>query len=168
MQVIHLKLNFCNYNMYFELSEGHLPLNSFCINTHRVAIAATSLRKAVQRQNWNLCYRKWSKQFIFSYLYRTHGQEIKGLTQVFQGCHSWYFVRFNIFLWEKKGFPSSSDSKGSTCKAGDPGSIPGLGISPGGGRGNPLYFSCLESPMDRGAWRAAVHRVTRVRHDWSN
>ena len=39
------------------------------------------------------------------------------------------------------------------------GSIPGLGESPGGGRGNPLQYSCLENPMDRGAWQAIVHRV---------
>ena len=43
----------------------------------------------------------------------------------------------------------------------DSGSIPGQGRSPGGGHGNPLQYSCLENPMDRGAWRATVHRVTR-------
>ena len=48
---------------------------------------------------------------------------------------------------------------------GDVGSIPGLGRSPGGGRGNPLQYSCLENPMDRGAWWATVHGVARVRHD---
>ena len=42
----------------------------------------------------------------------------------------------------------------------DMGSIPGSGRSPGGGHGNPLQYSCLENPMDRGAWRAVVHRVT--------
>ena len=47
------------------------------------------------------------------------------------------------------------------------GSIPGSGRSPGGGHGNLLQYSCLENPMDWGAWRATVHRVTRrVRHDW--
>ena len=45
--------------------------------------------------------------------------------------------------------------------AGDAGSIPGSGRSPGGGNGNPLQFSCLENPMDRGAWRAKVHEVTK-------
>ena len=40
--------------------------------------------------------------------------------------------------------------------------IPGLGRSPGGGHGNPLQYSCLENPMDRGAWRATVHRVTKL------
>ena len=43
----------------------------------------------------------------------------------------------------------------------DVGSIPGLGRCPGGGHGNPLQYSCLENPMDRGAWRATVHRVTK-------
>ena len=53
----------------------------------------------------------------------------------------------------------------STCNAGDPGSIPGSGRSPGEGNGNPLQYSCLENPMDRGAWQAIVHGVTRVGHD---
>ena len=44
------------------------------------------------------------------------------------------------------------------------GSIPGLGGSPGGGRGNPLQYSCLKNSMDRGVWRATVHGVQRVRH----
>ena len=43
----------------------------------------------------------------------------------------------------------------------DTGSIPGLGRSPGGGHGNPLQYSCLENPMDRGAWWATVHRVAK-------
>ena len=42
----------------------------------------------------------------------------------------------------------------------DPGSIPGLGRSPGGGHGSPLQYPCLENPMNRGAWRATVHVVT--------
>ena len=42
------------------------------------------------------------------------------------------------------------------------GSIPGSGKSPGGGHGNPLQYSCLENPMDRGAWQAIVHRITKI------
>ena len=45
----------------------------------------------------------------------------------------------------------------------DVGSIPGLGRSPGGGHGNPLLYSCLENPMDRETWQAAVHRVAQSR-----
>ena len=51
--------------------------------------------------------------------------------------------------------------KVSAYNAGDPGSIPGLGISPGKGNGNPLQYSCLENPMDRGAWRATVPGVAK-------
>ena len=49
-------------------------------------------------------------------------------------------------------FPCGSDGKASVCNAGDWGSIPGFGRSPGEGNGNPLQYSCLGSPMDRGAW----------------
>ena len=56
-------------------------------------------------------------------------------------------------------------SKEFTCSARDPGSIPGLGRSPGEGNGNPLQNSCLENPMDGGALWAAVHELARVRHD---
>ena len=61
------------------------------------------------------------------------------------------------------GFPGSSDSKTSTFSVGDLGSIPGLGRSPGGGHGNPLQYSCLENPMDGGAWQATVHGVAKSR-----
>ena len=56
------------------------------------------------------------------------------------------------------------NGKESVCNAGDAwdaGLIPGLGRSPGGGHGNPLQYSCLEYPMDRGAWWATVHGVTK-------
>ena len=70
------------------------------------------------------------------------------------------------FLGPKMGLPGGSDTKESACNAGDPGSIPGSGRSPGGGNGNPLLYSRLENPMDRGVWRVTVHGVTRVGHDW--
>ena len=56
-------------------------------------------------------------------------------------------------------FPGSSDGKASAYNAGDPGSTPGSGRSLGEGNGNPLQYSCLENPMDRGAWGATVHGV---------
>ena len=59
-------------------------------------------------------------------------------------------------------FPGNSDSKESACNVGDQGSIPGLGRSPGDRNGNPLQYSCLENPMDRGDWRATVHRVKEL------
>ena len=65
--------------------------------------------------------------------------------------------------FSKVGFPGSSDGKVSACNVGDPGSIPGLGRSPGEGNGNPLQYSYLENSMDRGAWWAAVHVVAQIR-----
>ena len=56
----------------------------------------------------------------------------------------------------------------SACNAGDPGSIPGLGRSPGEGNGNPLQYSCLENPMDREVWRATVHGVAKSRTQLSD
>ena len=47
----------------------------------------------------------------------------------------------------------------------DMGLIPGLGISPGGGNGNPLQYSCLENPMNREDWQATAHGIARVRHN---
>ena len=64
--------------------------------------------------------------------------------------------------------PCSSVGKESACSAGEQGSIPGLGRSPGKGNGNPLQYPCLENPMDRGAyspwgsWRAHTHTYTRT------
>ena len=59
------------------------------------------------------------------------------------------------------GFPGGLVVKNLPANSGDAGLIPGLGRCPGGGSGNPLQYSCLESPMDRAVWRAAVHRVTK-------
>ena len=57
--------------------------------------------------------------------------------------------------------PYGSDNKASACNVGDPGSIPGLGRSPGEGNRNPLQYSCLENFMDGGAWLAIVHGVAK-------
>ena len=67
----------------------------------------------------------------------------------------------NVCLTFFQGFPGGSGGKESACNAGDLGSIPELGRSLGGGHGNPLQFSCLENPMDRGAWWAAVRGVAK-------
>ena len=59
------------------------------------------------------------------------------------------------------GFPSGSDNEESACNARCPGLIHGLGRSPGEGNCKPLQCSCLENPMDTGAWQAAAHKVTQ-------
>ena len=65
----------------------------------------------------------------------------------------------------KMDFPGGSMVKNLPANAGDTGSIPGSGRSPGRGRGNPVQYSCLENPMDREAWWSTIHGVTRVGHD---
>ena len=67
-----------------------------------------------------------------------------------------FYVRLSSLL----GFPSGSDGKESACSAGDRGSTPGQGRSPGEGNGYPLQYSCLENPIDRGTW-AVVHGVAK-------
>ena len=62
-----------------------------------------------------------------------------------------------------KDFPDGSMGKESACNAGDVDSIPGSGRSPGGGNGNPLQYSYLKNPMDRGVWWATVQRVAKSR-----
>ena len=64
-----------------------------------------------------------------------------------------------------QGIPKWHCGKEAACNAGGMGSIPGSERSPGEGNGSPLHYSCLENPMNRGAWRATVYGVARVGHD---
>jgi len=88
------------------------------------------------------------------------------------GCYSGLLVgpkcKQSPCNWKKefvysrgKGFPGGSDSKESTCNEGDLDSIPWSGRSPGEGNVNPLQYSCLENPIDRGACWATVHGVVK-------
>ena len=66
------------------------------------------------------------------------------------------------------GFPGGLVVKSLPASEGDTGSIPGLGRSPGAGSGNPLQYSCLENSMDRGAWWATVHGITKSQTQLNN
>ena len=74
-------------------------------------------------------------------------------------CKQVFFLPLAL-LW---GFPGGSEGKASACNAEDLGSIPGSGRSSGKGNGNPLQYSCLENPMDRGAWWTTVHGIAKSR-----
>ena len=107
------------------------------------------------------------------------GENYKGFDRYPDGCISVFMLSFfkideQVFtVWLRftfsgrlilpLGFPGGSEVKASACNAGDLGSIPGSGRSPGEGNGNLLQYSCLENPMDRGAWWATVHRVAKSR-----
>ena len=79
--------------------------------------------------------------------------------------HQIFLKKFTICLL---GFPGGSEVKTSACNAGDLGSIPGWGRSPGEGNDNPLQYSCLENPMDGGTWWATVHGVAKSRTQLSD
>ena len=78
---------------------------------------------------------------------------------VSEGGMNW---EIGIDIYTLLGFPGGSDGKESACSVGDPGSVPGSGRCPGEGNGYPLQYSCLENSMDRGAWQATVHGVTKI------
>ena len=71
-------------------------------------------------------------------------------------------MEFHLDFYRALGFSGGSDSKESACSAGDPGLIPGSERSPGEGYGDPLQYTCLENPLDRGAWWATVHEVAEL------
>ena len=76
--------------------------------------------------------------------------------------------RIGINLTKMILFPCGSDSKQSTCNAGDPGLIPVMGTYPGEGNGNPLQCSCLKNTMDTGAWLPTVHGITKTQRGLSD
>ena len=78
------------------------------------------------------------------------------------------FVQVILYKVLYKGFPAGSDSKESVWDAGGLGSFSGLGRSPEEGNGYPLQYSCLENPMDSGAWRTTVHGVAESKTRQSN
>ena len=80
-----------------------------------------------------------------------------GLTDKYRTSHP------KAEAYTKHDFPGGSGGKASVYNAGDLGSSPGLGRSPGEGNGNPLQYYCLENPMDRGAWWATVYGVAKSR-----
>ena len=76
----------------------------------------------------------------------------------------WGLNKIPLIKWHDMGFPVGASGKEPPANAGDlrnAASVPGSGRSPGRGHGNPLQYSCLENPMDRGAWQSTVHRVAK-------
>ena len=91
---------------------------------------------------------------------RQHSQWFMLEQNLYSTIRSFLFFHLECAFMLVMDFPCCSEVKASTCNMGDLGSIPGSGRSPGEGNGSPLQYSCRENPMDRRAWRAAVHGVT--------
>ena len=81
--------------------------------------------------------------------------------------HSTYYLLpfLTSPLWPVGSSLVAQTGKESVCNAGDPGFIPGWERSPGEGTGNPLQYSCPKNLMDRGAWQATIHGITKSQHD---
>ena len=112
-------------------------------------------------------YQRFAEEIPLQNRNKARPQEVSLWRQEYRADVYWgqvseavWMLRSHSIIEAMWGFPGGSDGKESACNSRDPGSIPGSGRSPGGGHGNPLQYSCLENPMDRGVWWATVHRVT--------
>ena len=86
---------------------------------------------------------------------------MKKIIQICHNCPLPVISTTNIVVSLLSGFPGGSDGKESDCNAGHLSLIPRLGRSPGRGDDNPLQYSCLENPHDRGLWQATFHEVAK-------
>ena len=125
----------------------------------------SNVQRAIQVQNKRAHTSFSLKRLIEAYNAREKNQYSVYLSKLGVSCQIDEVVLPILIFFPLSlfGFPGGSEDKASACNAGNPGLIPGLGRSPGEGNGNPLQYSCLENPMDRGVWRDAVHRVAKSR-----
>ena len=134
---------------------------SFRIDWFDLLAVQGTLKSLLQHHSSKVLILQHSAFFIvqLSHPYTTTGKTITLTRRTFFG--KVISLLFNMLSRLVIGFPSGSENKASACNAGDPGSIPGLGRCPREANGNPLQYSCLENPMDRGAWWATVHGVSK-------
>ena len=105
--------------------------------------------------------------FVSRYSYWVQIWHSDVMTVMHWGLSIYLSIYPSVYLYTHKyGLPLWLSSKESTCNAGDVCSIPGLGRSLGEGYGNPVQHSCLENPMDGGAWQAIAHTVTKSWTGW--
>ena len=177
-----------------EERHGHLlkysclenPMNrgTWWATVHRVSQSQTQLKQLSMQAGIMQASASWLFQSVkekkFTLLRKNHKlTDVQGFVRV-----QWEWSRGSQLNWCLEGkitfltitfiksqllrLPCSPNCKESSCNAGDQGSVLALGRSSGEGYGNPLQYSCLENPMDRGAWRATVHGVTKSRTQLSN
>ena len=140
------------------------------------SIARNTLTRLKQRANGKLLWdRALSSGLCDDQRGRMHGEEggSRGRGSVYTYscftslCRRNRHSTLNQLSSDLKRLPGASVGKEFACNVGDPGSIPGWGRSLGEGNGNPLQYSCLENPMDRGAWRGTQSRGSQwVGHNW--
>ena len=97
----------------------------------------------------------FGRPYELFYVWENNPLSISSYANIFSQSVGCFFVLSMV------SFPGGSEGEESACNIGDSGSIPGSGRSPEEGNGNPLQYSCLENPMDGGAWSATVHGVAK-------
>ena len=110
-------------------------------------VQRTLLAKVV----WILCYERWE---VF---WKVYSRDVAWSDSHVKKILLYMYNYFTLLYTWNWGFTGGSVIRSLPTSAGDVGPIPGWGRTPGEGNGNPLHYSCLENPMDRADWRAAVH-----------
>ena len=134
-----------NHNRKNRKVKGNLGLYIMLTFLTRKCIYVLVIQLKVKGKILNLIRNQRNEHFNDTLMYKSSGQNFKDWQR----------------LWLSLGSPDGSNGKESACNTGDPGSIPGSGRSSRKRNGCPLQYSCLENSMDRGAWRATVHGVTK-------
>ena len=168
----HLFHRMCNKHKYIYLNKNFSSWRSDCLGAHGTPFVRYR-RLPVLKVEWSSTENSYAG---LSLQCMSHSRKCWGsgpsahraLRRTSERCLLSIMVLFYQRLTTVTGFPGGSDSKASACSAGDLGSIPGLGRSPGEGNGNPLRYSCLENSMDWGAWLAIVHGITKSQTRLSN
>ena len=110
--------------------------------------------------------RQSNEFYIFFFFLPRLGTEISGLSE--HKYNLGMYVCVYIYIWLPIWLPWWLRRSSSACNVGDSGLIPELGRAPGEGNSDPLQYSCLENPMDRGTWQAIVHEVTKSQMQLNN
>ena len=131
----------------------HLHTHTHCTSFHRSQFTINFPRH-VHLRAFHTCVHRYMRSPSLSHTLAHSSAEIHDLIE-----------REMSTQGGKRGFPGDSVVKNPPADAGDSGLIPRLRRILGEGNGNPLHYSCLENPTDRGAWQAAVHRAHRVRYN---
>ena len=165
----------CWVSTYPRSPQGQSLLSIKCASLY---IQGPECCLAHSRLSVNICCWILLFPILFSHLFRESKNAVVCVRHLplLAFCTPIYFLTlsflFSYLHWSlnqlantstDKGFPGGPNGKESACNAGDLGSIPGLGRSPGIGHDNPLQCFCLENSVDRGAWQATIHGIAKAR-----
>ena len=141
--------------------QGELPIAFFYIPNSHGLVEPSRHEKRGWNTNESISGATFLSQLLPPLVRQKQAEDASVRCHCGWGPSTLFLVWLNSPQSTELGFLGGPDGKESTCNAEDPGPIPGLGRSSGEKNGNPLQYSCLENPMDRGAWWGTVHRVKK-------